>query len=365
MLKEETIKKALEEVLDPELNRNLVELNMVRNIKVAQDKIEITLALTTPHCPLKIQIKEAVVERIKSLPEGRERKVEVTFTPMTNQERAATLRKEKFQSFFLGSPASSQTTQIILVASGKGGVGKSTISANLGAVLSQQGFKVGILDADVYGFSIPRLLGIRGRPNVLNRMIIPLEKYGMKVMSMGFFIEEDSPIIWRAPLVNKAIEQLLNDVLWGKLDFLIVDLPPGTGDVAITITQRLSQSNLILVTTPQALSTKVAARVAHMAEKVKVPIIGVIENMSYFLCPSCGERTYIFGKGGGKELAWKLKVPFLGEVPLESPLREGGDQGRPIVIFEKNSSAGLALTKIVQEVLAKKKDRVSLEATKT
>ncbi len=244
------------------------------------------------------------------------------------------------------------SAKFIAVASGKGGVGKSTVAVNIAAAIARKGFKVGIFDADVYGFTIPKMLGITGQPKATAEdQILPLEKHGIKVMSMGFIVKENQPVIWRGPMIHKAIKQILTQTLWEDIDYLIIDLPPGTGDVAITSGILLPNMSIIIVTTPQDVSSKVACRALRMAKRTNLKILGVIENMSYFVCQKCGEKAYIFGQGGGEDLAREEGVPFLGEIPLEQCIREGGDSGRPLMFEGSDSPAKKAFERIVSKIL--------------
>ncbi len=345
----EDILRALEEVRDPELHRSVVELNMVRQVKIEGPVVFVEIALTVKGCPLKGRIEEDVRERLARLP-GVE-KVLVKLDVMTEEERRAMSEKlhgKREARSRLLDPDS--PTTVIAVASGKGGVGKSTVTVNLAAALRQEGHAVGVLDADIYGFSIPRMLGVTGQPQVIDRALVPLAADGMQVMSMGFFVDEHTPIIWRGPMLAGAVDQMLNDVLWADLDFLLVDLPPGTGDVALSLVQRLPRSKVLLVTTPQAASYHVAARVAYLARKTGQEILGIVENMSYFKCPHCGEETDIFGGGGAAELARELGVPVVGRIPLETGVREGGDVGRPVVLADPESPAARAFVTVAREV---------------
>lgn len=247
------------------------------------------------------------------------------------------------------------SVKIIGVASGKGGVGKSTVAVNLATVIARKGFNVGIFDADVCGFTIPKMLGITEKPAISNEnKFLPIEKHGIKVMSTGFFIKENQPVIWRGPMIHKAIKQILTETLWGDLDYLVIDLPPGTGDVAITSGILLPDMSMIIVTTPQDVSSLVACRALKMAKQTNLKILGVIENMSYFTCQKCGEKAYIFGQGGGKDLARQEGVPFLGEIPLEQGVRELGDTGRPLVSENINSPAKEAFEKIAAKITGSK-----------
>ena len=310
------ILQALTAVIDPELRRSIVELEMVRSIDARADgTVDVTVSLTTPGCPIRSHFENAVRSAVGAL-QGVTR-VNVAFDVLSDQEKSGL--QQKLGRGALPEGALARVANVVCVGSGKGGVGKSTITANLAAALATQGKKVGVLDADVWGYSIPRMFDVGGRPQVSpDRKILPLENYGVKVMSIGFFVEEDSAVVWRGPMLHKALTQFLEDVDWGELDFLLVDLPPGTGDVSMTLAQLLPQSKFLLVTTPQPVAQKVARRAAEMAHKVNLEIGGVVENMAGFVTPS-GERYALFGEGGGQALADELDVPLLGKVPLTMP----------------------------------------------
>lgn len=350
MVDRDAVMEALKEVRDPELNRSLVDLNMIRDVEISGGKVTVTVALTVKGCPLRAEIKNDVRQKVASLPGVEE--VEVVMGVMTDEERETLVRKTQ-----TGRDAKSRImepdspTQIICVASGKGGVGKSTVSANLAVALAQKDYLVGILDCDIYGFSIPRMLGVDGRPKAFNQAIVPLEAYGMQVMSMGFFVDEETPVIWRGPLLMGAVDQFLGDVLWADLDYLIIDLPPGTGDVPLSIVQRLPQSKMVLVTTPQPVSARVAARAAGLSQKAGQEILGVVENMSYLSCPNCNEQLQIFGSGGGRQLAEELGIPLLGQIPLTTEIRTGGDEGRPVVVSEPESEAAGVIREIADRII--------------
>jgi ATP-binding protein involved in chromosome partitioning len=338
-------------VIDPELRRNIVELEMVRTIDIKDaGVVDVTVSLTTPGCPIKNHFQTAVVKSVSAL-DGVAR-VNVGFDVLSDQEKAGLQRK-------LGRPnglpegALAQVNNIICIGSGKGGVGKSSLTANLAAALVADGKKVGVLDADVWGYSIPRMLGLGGqRPKVTGeRKIVPLEAHGIKVMSIGFFIAEDEAVVWRGPMLHKALTQFLEDVAWGELDFLLIDLPPGTGDVSMTLAQLLPQAKFVLVTTPQAAAQKVARRAAEMANKVDLEIAGVIENMSVFTTPA-GERYALFGEGGGQLLADELDVPLIGKVPLTMPLRETSDAGTPLVEIDPDDPAAQAIRQAARGIVA-------------
>jgi ATP-binding protein involved in chromosome partitioning len=335
------ILQSLTAVIDPELRENIVELGMVRSIDIADDgAVAITISLTTAGCPIRNHFQTAVV---KAAQEAGATKVSVAFDVLSDSEKGA-LQKKLGRAGALPTGALAQVQNVVCVGSGKGGVGKSTLTANLAAALAADGKKVGILDADVWGYSIPRMFGLGGdRPPVSpERKILPLESHGVKIMSIGFFVQEDSAVVWRGPMLHKALTQFLEDVDWGELDFLLVDLPPGTGDVSMTLAQLLPDAKFLLVTTPQPTAQKVARRAAEMAHKVSLEVAGVVENMSVFTTPS-GERFPIFGEGGGQELADELDVPLLGKVPLTMPLREQADAGSPLVATDPDDPAAQAI----------------------
>jgi ATP-binding protein involved in chromosome partitioning len=345
----EEILKALEAVIDPELRRSIVELEMVRSIDAADGLVRVTVSLTTPGCPIRSHFETAVRTAVGALP-GVDR-VEIAFDVLSDQEKAG-LQKKLGRPGGLPEGALAQVSNVVCIGSGKGGVGKSTITANLAAALTADGKRVGVLDADVWGYSIPRMFGVSGRPPVSpQRKIMPLDGHGVKVMSIGFFVEEDSAVVWRGPMLHKALTQFLEDVEWGELDFLLVDLPPGTGDVSMTLAQLLPQAKFLIVTTPQPVAQKVARRAAEMAHKVDLEIGGVIENMAGFVTPS-GERFALFGEGGGQALADELDVPLLGSVPLTMPLREQSDAGEPLVFTDPDDPAAQAVRHAARGLMA-------------
>lgn len=333
MVTKEAVQKALSEVQDPELHKSLTELNMVEKIEIDGDKVHVVVNLTTQGCPLKDVIRSDVEEKLRSLEGVKEVTVELG---VMSQEQRNQLFGLKLNAPLL---AEGSKTRIIGVASGKGGVGKSTVTVNLAAALKQAGYDVGVLDCDIYGFSVPRMVGIEGkRPTVIDGKIIPLPAHGLKVISMGNFVEDNTPVVWRGPMLGKILRQFLNDVVWGEPDFLLLDLPPGTGDMALDVAQLMPKAQLLVVTTPQVVASHVAARAAQMAHKTNQKIIGVIENMSTFICPCCNEPTPIFGEGGGKEVADALGVPLLGSIPLTLEARTHGDQGVPVALAEGSPS---------------------------
>jgi ATP-binding protein involved in chromosome partitioning len=350
VISRDDIGKALEVVIDPELHRSIVELDMVRSIDVgANGVVDVTVSLTTPGCPIKGHFQTAVADAVSGL-EG-VRHVNVYFDVLSDGQKAAL--QQKLGRGSLPDGALAQVSNVLCIGSGKGGVGKSTLTANLAAALTGEGKHVGILDADVWGYSIPRMYGLGStRPPVSpQRKIIPLRAHGVSVMSIGFFVEEDAAVVWRGPMLHKALTQFLQDVDWGVLDYLLIDLPPGTGDVSMTLAQLLPQSQFVIVTTPQPTAQRVARRAAEMAHKVSLEIGGVIENMSFFATPA-GERFTIFGHGGGKQLADELDVPLLGRVPLTMPLREHADSGLPLVIDDPEDPAAQAIHHIARGLIA-------------
>ncbi|HLJ03190.1 MAG TPA: Mrp/NBP35 family ATP-binding protein [Solirubrobacteraceae bacterium] len=333
---------ALRSVIDPELRRDIVELEMVRSIDLHPNGVvDVMVSLTTAGCPIRNHFQTAVAQSVRAL-EGVTH-VNVAFDVLTDSEKQTLGRKLGRNTLPEGALA--QVSNVICIGSGKGGVGKSSVTANLAAALSADGKRVGVLDADVWGYSQPRMLGLGAeRPKVnAERKIIPLTALeGISVMSIGFFVEEDAAVVWRGPMLHKALQQFLEDVDWGELDYLLIDLPPGTGDVSMTLAQLLPQAKFVIVTTPQPVAQKVARRSAEMATKLKLEIAGVIENMSGFVTPS-GERFQLFGEGGGQLLAEELEVPLLAKVPLTLALREQSDAGLPIVFSDPDDPAAQAL----------------------
>ncbi len=347
----EAVRAAVGAVQDPELHRGLGDLGMVRGVEAdGEHSVRVLIALTIPGCPLQDKLTSDVSEAARGV-EGVD-EVFVEFTSMNDSERSSVVQtvrgKGAIREVTIGKPGSK--TRVIGIASGKGGVGKSTVTTNLGVALASQGKKVGLIDADVWGFSIPKMLGIDRQPVVLDEVILPPEAYGVAVMSMDFFVGDDQPVIWRGPMLHKAIEQFLVDVFWDEPDFLLIDMPPGTGDVAISLSQFLPRSETIVVTTPQPTAERVAARAGLMAEKVNQKVLGVIENMSWFT-GNDGTRYPIFGEGGGAVVAEKLGVDLLGQIPLVSALREGADEGLPIVVVDPDGEAAAAFERLATELI--------------
>ncbi len=337
----DAILSALERVIDPELRRPVTELDMVRAVDIDGGDVRVTIALTIAGCPLRDSFKQQVTEVLKDVP-GVER-VALGFDVMTPEERqtlTAKLRggvQERSQGLSLDA-----STRVVAVCSGKGGVGKSTLTANLAVAFSRFGKSVGVLDADVYGHSIPHLLGIQQKPVLVDKMIVPPVRHDLKLMSIGFFLDDNQPVMWRGPMLHRALEQFLSDVHWGTLDLLVVDMPPGTGDVAISLGQLLPRAETLVVTTPQPAAQEVASRAGVMAQKTGMRLVGVVENMT-------GD---VFGTGGGERLAEELGVPLLGRVPLDPRLRESGDAGEPLLLGETDSAAAQELGQIAESVLA-------------
>ncbi len=347
MITEKAVLQALSTVKDPELHRDLVTLGMIRNVKIEGDDITFEVVLTTPACPLKAQIERECRDALAGIPGiGR-------VTVRWGSNVAASRRMAEPG----GIPG---IKNILAVASGKGGVGKSTVSVNLAVALAESGAAVGLLDADIYGPSIPQMMGIRHKPDIdAQQRMIPPEAHGVKIMSLGFLLPDDSsPVIWRGPMVTKALTQFLRGVAWGELDYLLIDLPPGTGDAQLTLSQGLAMSGVVIVTTPQDLAMTIASRVLLMFRKMQVPILGIVENMSTFVCPACHRETPIFSQGGGRKASEELETPFLGGIPLDGEVCEGGDDGRPILL--RNPSSPVA--EVFREVARNLAGRVSVEA---
>ncbi len=341
MVTEKAVMAALGNVMDPELGRDLVSLNMIRNVAVSGGKVSLDLVLTTPACPMKSEIKASVEEAVRAI-QG----VSSVDVRVSADVKAARDPME-------GRRPIPGVRNIIAIASGKGGVGKSTISVNVAVALQKTGARVGLLDADIYGPSIPTLLSLKGHQLTgEDGMIVPAESHGMKVLSIGFMLEDDSPVIWRGPMLMKALEQFLHGTKWGELDYLVIDLPPGTGDVQLSLVQTTPVAGAVVVTTPQDLALIDVKKAVRMFEKVGVPILGVIENMSYFLCPHCSGRSEIFGHGGAAQACREMGLRFLGEVPLQMELRESADVGRPLVSRNPDSPAAAAIVKAASDAAA-------------
>ncbi len=343
-LTNEKIIASLRKVNDPDLHKDLVTLNMVKDVKINGDDVLVVVELTTPACPLKDKIQQDCIDAIKKdNPEVKN----ITVT-MTSNVKANT---SSLKASIL--PGVKNT---IAVASGKGGVGKSTVAVNLAVALAMDGAKVGLIDADIYGPSVPMMFGIKEQPKIYQdtatAKMVPLENYGVKVMSIGFLIEEDAPVIWRGPMASGAIKQFMSDVHWDELDYLIFDLPPGTGDIQLTLVQTIPLSGAVVVTTPQEVSLIDVRKAMSMFKRVNVPILGIVENMSYFIAPDTGKKYDIFGTGGGEKLAKELSVPLLGAIPINQNIREGGDNGKPVVFDQPESDHAKTILEISRNLAA-------------
>ena len=339
-LSEAGILEALRTVKDPDIHRDIVTLNFVKDLAIRGRDVSFTIELTTPACPVKDELKSAAIKAIKDHVDD----VGNISVSLTSNVKS--------------SPGQQQTNLLpqvkntIAVASGKGGVGKSTVAVNLAVSLALDGAKVGLLDADIYGPSIPLMMGITSRPKMADQKLIPLEAHGVRVMSIGFLIDPMQAVIWRGPMVSGAVKQFMSDVEWGELDYLVFDLPPGTGDIHLTLVQTIPLSGAVVVTTPQDISLADARKAFAMFGRVNVPVLGIIENMSYYICSHCGQREEIFATGGGRKAAEELRTPFLGEIPIYTPIRVGGDVGKPIVVSEPNGSQALAIRTIARNMAA-------------
>jgi ATP-binding protein involved in chromosome partitioning len=346
------VRSALEEVMDPEILRPLGDIGAVKDVDVDGSTARVVVLLAVPGSPLVDDLGEAVTAALKAV-EGIE-DVDVSFTAMSSAETsalAAELRGPDAAAREIRFARPGSRTRIIGIASGKGGVGKSSVTANLAVALVKRGKKVGIIDADVWGFSIPKMMGVQRTPSVLEDILLPPRAHGVSVISMDFFVQEDQAVVWRGPMLHKALEQFLVDVHWGDLDYLLIDMPPGTGDVAISISQYLPHGEILIVTTPQPTAQRVAVRAGLMANKVNQDIVGVVENMSWFTGDD-GKRYEIFGSGGGDLVAKELDVPLLGTVPLVPAVREGADEGRPIAVVDPDGEAALAFDAVAEKLLA-------------
>ncbi|MBN1148047.1 MAG: Mrp/NBP35 family ATP-binding protein [Anaerolineales bacterium] len=329
---------ALGKVQEPELHKDLVTLNMIRDIKIEGDRVSFTVMLTTPACPMKSQIERQAREAVEALPGVGSVQVKLDAT-VPSDGRARGLLQLPIRN-------------AIAIASGKGGVGKSTVAVNIAVVLAQSGARVGVLDADIYGPNVPIMMGVDRLPPVQDDKLIPAEAYGVKLMSIGFLVKPEQPLIWRGPMLHSAIRQFLTDVSWGELDYLVVDLPPGTGDAALSLAQSLPLSGGVIVTLPQQVSLDDARRGLEMFRQLDVPVFGVVENMSYLELPD-GTRMDVFGSGGGQRLANESGVPFIGAIPMDPSVRVGGDEGIPVVISKPDSAVARALRNVAEQIAAK------------
>jgi ATP-binding protein involved in chromosome partitioning len=337
---EKAVLGALGTIEDPDLGKDIVSLNFIKNLKVEDGVASFTIELTTPACPVKKEMEQWAREAVSKV-EGI-RDVKIQMTALVTKGAAAE-----------GKQAIEGVKNIVAVGSGKGGVGKTSVTVNLAIALAQKGAKVGLLDADIYGPNVPLMMGIEGQPHAVDDRIQTLSNYGVRVMSMGFLTNnDDTPLIWRGPMLHSVIQQFLRQVDWGELDYLLIDLPPGTGDVQLSITQTVPLMGAVIVSTPQDVALQDARKAILMFRQVNVEVLGIVENMSYFQCPKCGEQTHVFSHGGGSVTAQKFRVPFLGEIPLAVDLREGGDAGKPVVASNPDSPCAVALVHIAERVAA-------------
>src|ERR671925_1741736 len=346
--------RALEGVIDPELQRSVVELDMVRDVRVDDGTVAVTIALTVPGCPLRASFEEQVASALRAV-EGLQA-VELSFDVLSPEERAALTTKLR-GGVAERTPGVSVDagTRVVAVASGKGGVGKSSLTSNLAAAFSSLGHATGVLDADVYGYSIPTMLGIHQRPVAVDKMIVPPVRGDLKVMSIGFFLDENSPVMWRGPMLHRALEQFLSDVHWGELDTLVVDMPPGTGDVSISLGQLLPRAEAVVVTTPHKAAQQVAVRAAQMAQKTNMRLLGVVENMSYLARD--GVREELFGAGGGEALASEVGIPLLARIPFDPRLGAYADGGEPMVLAEPDEDVTRAIVGLAESIAATKREQ--------
>lgn len=339
MITNEAVLDALRTVQEPELGRDLVSLGMIRDIQIDGDRVEFTLILTTPACPLIMEIQEQCEEAVRRLPGVRE----VSINLSADVTSSRTLQPDNLVP---------TVKNVVAVGSVKGGVGKSTVAVNIAVALAQRGAAVGLLDADVYGPDIPMMMGCERTPVQTDGKFQPIVRHGVRFFSFGCLVPEETPVIWRGPLLHTGIRQLLKDVLWGELDYLIVDLPPGTGDVPLTLSQSVPLTGTVIVTTPQQAALRVALKALKMWRQSAVPILGLVENMSYFVCPGCGTRHEIFASGGAERAAAEAGIPFLGRIPIDPRIREGGDQGQPLVIADPQAPLALAFREIAARIAA-------------
>lgn len=331
---------ALRAVKDPDLHRDIVALNFVKDLQIDGGRVAFTIELTTPACPVKDALRDQARAAVSSLPGVTG--VEVTMTASVRTARNAMSTQAPIPGI----------KNVVAVGAGKGGVGKTTLAVNLAMALSGLGSRVGIIDGDIYGPNVPIMLGVQGPLEADGEKMVPVEKYGIKVVSMGFLANDESPVIWRGPMLHSVIQQFFHDVKWGELDYLVIDMPPGTGDVALSLAQTVPVAGAIVVTTPQEVSLADSRRAVRMYQKLNIPVLGLIENMSYFVCPNCAHESDIFGRDGGERTAETMEIPFLGRIPIYEPIRRGGDAGEPLVIVEPESPAARAFFSAAERLAA-------------
>ena len=337
---------ALRAVQDPDLKRDLVALGMIEGLAIDGDRVAFTVALTTPACPVKEDLERQAREAVAAVPGVR--RVDVTMTSRVRGRSNPFADKKDIPG----------VAHIVAVGSGKGGVGKSTVAVNLAVALARDGARVGLLDADVYGPNVPLMLGVHEQPVQQNGKILPLEAHGLRIMSMGFLVDPGTPVIWRGPMLHGVIQNFTRDVAWGELDYLLVDLPPGTGDVQLSLAQSVPLAGAVIVATPQQVALDDALKAIAMFRKLDVPVLGLVENMSYFVCPSCSSRHEIFAHGGARRMADELDIPFLGEIPIHPAVRAAGDEGVPVSVTRPDSPEAQAFTAVARQLAA----RLSIEA---
>jgi ATP-binding protein involved in chromosome partitioning len=345
----DAVLNALRVVIDPDIRKDIVTLGFVKHLAIEHGRVSFTIELTTPACPVKDQLRDQAVAAVRALPG-----VATVDAQMTAKVRSASAPET-------GRPPLPGVKNVIAVGAGKGGVGKTTVAVNLAIALAKCGSRVGLLDGDIYGPNVPIMLGITTQLTTDGKQIVPAEKYGLQVVSIGFLTQDDAPIIWRGPMLHGAIQQFFREVAWKDLDYLIVDMPPGTGDVALSLSQTVPVVGSIVVTTPQQVSLSDSRRAVRMYQKLNIPTIGIVENMSYYACTNCHHEADIFGHGGGEALASAMQVPFLGRLPIYQPIREGSDTGVPLVVAEPASPAARAFLTVAERTAA----QVSIAAHKT
>jgi ATP-binding protein involved in chromosome partitioning len=345
---QEQVLGALRTVQDPDLHKDIVTLGFVKNLRIEGGAVDFTIELTTPACPVRDEMKAEAEQKVAALPGVTAARAEMT----ANVRARGGFGRQELPGI----------RNILAVGAGKGGVGKSTTAVNLAVALRRKGARVGLMDTDVYGPNIPQMLGITAQPEVTEeRKMVPPEAHGIKVISMGMLVPPDQPVIWRGPMLHGAVQQFMRDVVWGELDYLVVDLPPGTGDVSLSMAQSVPVAGAVVVTTPQGVSVSDVRKAVAMFRQLNIPVLGAIENMSWFECPHCGEKTEIFGRGGGEKMAAELMIPFLGAVPIDTRVRSGGDEGQPIVAAAPESPAARAFVELAGKVAA----QVSIQNMKT